>query len=101
MHLTRRGDRASGVFLPYFLHETETRRVLMVNRNGVGPAFARARGVVLLTLLILGAVLLFRYDVSTPHSSLSRASSSAQLQASLARLPMSFEPNHGQAGTRV
>jgi Beta-propeller repeat len=73
----------------------------MVNRNGVGPAFARARGVVLLALLILGAVLLFRYDVSTPHSSILRPSSSAQLQASLARLPMSFELNQGQTDTRV
>jgi len=73
----------------------------MVNRNGVGPAFARARGVVLLALLILGAVLLFRYDVSAPHSSILRPSSSAQLQASMARLPMSFEPNQGQTDTRV
>jgi Beta-propeller repeat len=74
---------------------------LMVNRNGVGPAFARARGLVLLALLILGAVLLFRYDVSAPHSSILRPSSSAQLQASLARLPMSFEPNQGQTDRRV
>ncbi|MCU1271411.1 MAG: uncharacterized protein JWN74_2705 [Acidobacteriaceae bacterium] len=73
----------------------------MVNRNGVGPAFARARGLVLLALLILGAVLLFKYDVSAPHSSLLRPSSSARLQASLARLPMSFEPNQGQTDTRV
>jgi hypothetical protein len=73
----------------------------MVNRNGVGPAFARARGLVLLALLILGAVLLFSYDVSTPHSSNLRPSSSAQLQASLARLPMSFEPNQGQTDTGV
>src|ERR1700686_1751723 len=101
MHLTSWGDRASGFFLPYFLHETETRRVLMVNRNGVGPAFARARGLLLLALLILGAVLLFRYDVSAPHSSILRPSSSAQLQASFARLPMSFEPNQGQTDSRV
>ena len=73
----------------------------MVNRNGVGPAFARARGLVLLALLILGAVLLFRYDVSAPHSAILRPSSSAQLQASLSRLPMSFEPNQGQTDTRV
>ena len=73
----------------------------MVNRNGVGPAFARARGLVLLVLLILGAVLLFRYDVSAPPSTLLRPSSSAQLQSYLARLPMSFEPNQGQTDSGV
>lgn len=73
----------------------------MVNRNGVGPVFARARALVLLALLILGAALLFRYDVSAPHSAILRPSSSAQLQASLSRLPMSFEPNQGQTDTRV
>ncbi len=68
----------------------------MVNRSGVGPAFARARGLVLLVLLVLGAALLFRRDVATPHSP-NLPASSPRIQASLARLPISFEPNQGQS----
>jgi hypothetical protein len=73
----------------------------MVNRSGVGPAFARVRGLVLLVLLILGAVLLFRHDAATPHSSHLQAATSSQIQASLAHLPISFEPNQGQSDSRV
>ncbi len=73
----------------------------MVNRSAVGPAFARARGLFLLVLLVLGAVLLFRRDAATPHSPNLQASTSAQIQASLARLPISFEPNQGQSDSRV
>jgi Beta-propeller repeat len=69
----------------------------MVNRSGVGPAFARVRSLVLLVLLVLGAVLLLRRDVKTPHSSNLQASSSTQIRASLAHLPISFEPNRGQS----
>ena len=72
----------------------------MVNRSGVGPAFARVRGLVLLVLLVLGAVLLFKHDATTPHSN-SSASTPSQIQASLARLPISFEPNQGQSDTQV
>jgi len=68
----------------------------MVTRSGVGPAFARMRGLVLLVLLVLGAVWLFRLDIATPHSR-SLPASSTQIQASLARLPISFEPNQGQS----
>ncbi|HEY4661552.1 MAG TPA: SBBP repeat-containing protein, partial [Terriglobales bacterium] len=67
----------------------------MVNRSGVGPAFARVRGLVLLVLLVLGAVWLFRCDIATPQSP-NLTASSTQIQASLARLPISFEPNQGQ-----
>ncbi len=69
----------------------------MVNRSGVGPAFARARGLVLLVLLVLGAAWLLRRDIATPHSPNLPAHSSSQIQASLARLPISFEPNQGQS----
>ena len=72
----------------------------MVNRSGVGPAFARVRGLVLLVLLVLGAVLLFKHDAATPHSK-SQASAPSEIQASLARLPISFEPNQGQSDTQV
>ena len=68
----------------------------MVNRSGVGPAFARVRGLVLLVLLVLGAAWLFRRDIATPHSP-NLPASSTQIQASLARLPISFEPNQGQS----
>jgi hypothetical protein len=70
----------------------------MVNRSGVGPAFARVRGLVLLVLLVLGAGFLLTRDVATPHSPGSPASTS-QIQASLAHLPISFEPNQGQTGS--
>jgi hypothetical protein len=68
----------------------------MVNRSGVGPAFAGVRGLVLLVLLVLGAAWLLRLDIATPHSR-SLPASSTQIQASLARLPISFEPNQGQS----
>jgi Beta-propeller repeat len=68
----------------------------MVNRSGVGPAFARVRGLVLLVLLVLGAAWLLRRDVARPHSP-NLPSSSTQIQASLARLPIGFEPNQGQS----
>ena len=100
MHFRDWGNRASGGILPYILQETGTRRVLMVNRSGVGPAFARVRGLVLLVLLVLGAVLLFKHDAATPHSK-SQASAPSEIQASLARLPISFEPNQGQSDTQV
>jgi hypothetical protein len=70
----------------------------MVNRSGVGPAFARVRGLVLLVLLVLGAAWLLRLDIATPHSR-SLPASATQIQASLARLPISFEPNQGQSDT--
>src|SRR5206468_1470028 len=51
-----------------------------------------------LVLLVLGAAWLLRLDIATPHSvNLPAASSSTQIQASLARLPISFEPNQGQS----
>lgn len=68
----------------------------MVNRSGVGPAFARVRGLVLLVLLVLGAAWLFRRDIATPQPLIS-PTSSTQIRASLARLPLSFEPNQGQS----
>ncbi len=69
----------------------------MVNRNGVGPAFARVRGLVLLVLLVLGAGFLLTRDIATPRFPKSPAHSSSQIQASLAQLPISFEPNQGQS----
>ena len=68
----------------------------MVNRSGVGPAFARMRGLVLLVLLVLGAAWLLRLDFAIPHSP-DLPASSRQIQASLAHLPISFEPNQGQS----
>jgi hypothetical protein len=68
----------------------------MANRSGVGPAFARVRGLVLLVLLVLGAAGLLIRDTATPHSP-NLPASSTQIQASLARLPISFEPNQGQS----
>jgi hypothetical protein len=68
----------------------------MVNRSGVGPAYARVRGLVLLVLLVLGAAWLLRRDIATPHSANLPAASSTQMQASLTRLPIGFEPNQGQ-----
>ncbi len=73
----------------------------MVNRSGVGPAFARLRSLVLLVLLVVGAALLLKRDATTPHSSNFRTSISPQIKASLARLPISFEPNQGQSATPV
>ena len=73
----------------------------MVNRSRVGPAFARVRGLVLLVLLVLGAGLLLKRDAATPHSSNLLASTAPQIQASLARLPIGFEPNQGQSDSRV
>jgi Beta-propeller repeat len=73
----------------------------MVNRSGVGPAFARVRGPFLLGFLILGAGLLLKRDATTPHSSKSQAATSSQIQASLAHLPISFEPNQGQSDSQV
>src|ERR1700758_5339847 len=69
----------------------------MVNRSGVGPAFARVRGLVLLVLLVLGAGFLLTRDIATPHSFKATAHSSSQIQASLTQLPISFEPNQGQS----
>lgn len=66
----------------------------MVIRSGVGPAFARVRGLVLLVLLVLGAAWLFRRDSAMPASP---KLPSTQIQASLARLPINFEPNQGQS----
>ncbi len=68
----------------------------MVNRSGVGPAFARVRGLVFLAVLVLGAGWLLTRDIAAPHSKLPSATSS-QLRASLAQLPISFEPNQGQS----
>ncbi|HEY7354357.1 MAG TPA: hypothetical protein VH596_16435, partial [Terriglobales bacterium] len=66
----------------------------MVNRSGPESGFARVRGLVLLAILFAGAGLLLKHDfVSSSHSA---SPATAQIQASLARLPMSFEPNRGQ-----
>lgn len=73
----------------------------MVNRSGVGPAFARIRSLVLLALLVLGAIFLLERDAATPHSSNLQASTFPQVQAALAGLPISFEPNQGQSEGQV
>jgi Beta-propeller repeat len=73
----------------------------MVNRSGVGPAFARVRGLVLLVLLVAGAGLLLKHDASKSVSSGPRRLTSAQIRASFSRLPISFEPNQGQTDGRV
>lgn len=73
----------------------------MVNRSGVGPAFARMRGLVLLVLLAVGAGLLLKHDASQAPSSSPQSLGSAPIRASFARLPISFEPNQGQADSLV
>ncbi|MBO0910780.1 MAG: SBBP repeat-containing protein [Acidobacteria bacterium] len=73
----------------------------MVNRSGVGPAFARVRGRFLLVLLVVGAGFLLKRDAAQPEPSNSRPSTSTEIQAALRRLPMSFEPNRGQAASGV
>jgi hypothetical protein len=56
---------------------------------------------ILLVLLVLGAALLFKLDLATPHSSNLPAANSSRIQASLAHLPISFEPNQGQSANQV
>ena len=73
----------------------------MVNRGGVRPAWARLRAVTVLVLVAAAGVFLLRHDASTPVSSASRVSDSSQLLAAFAHLPMSFEPNRGQAASEV
>ncbi len=72
----------------------------MVNRSGLGRAFARARGLVLLVVLILGGFLLLRQDAATPLPTNSRPTD-AQIHDALKRLPMTFEPNRGQTASSV
>lgn len=71
----------------------------MVNRSGIGPAFARVRGLVLLVLLGLGAAFLLARDVAAPRPADLTASTPSPLQVSLAQLPIAFEPNQGQSGS--
>lgn len=78
----------------------ELRRVLMVNRSGAGPVFARARGLVLLVLLVAGAGFLLKRDAAAPPS-YTPGLTNTQIQAAFARLPMSFEPNLGQSSSDV
>jgi len=73
----------------------------MVNRGGVGPAFARIRGLLALVLLAAGAGFLLKRDAAPPTHSPSTAPRSTKIQAALDRLPMSFEPNRGQAASGV
>src|SRR5438067_1470343 len=87
----------------------------MVNRCGVGAAIARCRALIVIVLLLAGAGILLRTDVSShalsghdlspndqshPQQNIS-SSSPAQIQATFGRLPMSFEPNRGQADGSV
>ena len=70
----------------------------MVNRGGAGSVFARARAPLMLILLAFGGALLIKRDVS--HSLLAQPSP-ADVRASFARLPMTFELNQGQAASPV
>lgn len=73
----------------------------MVNRGGVRPAFARLRALAMLALVAAAGALLLRHDASTPVSSASPVSASSQVHSAFAHLPMSFEPNRGQAAAQV
>jgi len=73
----------------------------MVNRSGVGPAFARIRGLFMLVLLAAGAAFLLRRDAREPAHPATPPSRSTEIQAALRRLPMSFEPNRGQSAAGV
>ena len=74
----------------------------MVNRGGVGAAFARGRAPIILVLLFLGGAVLLGHDLGgLQHPSKSSSANPRDLRAAFARLPMSFEPNQGQADNRV
>ena len=72
----------------------------MVNRGGVGPNLARGRAWVGLAFLVLGGAFLLKQDASYSHSR-PMPPTPAQVRASFARLPMSFEPNLGQTEGEV
>src|SRR5258708_26687802 len=74
----------------------------MVNRGGVGAAFARGRAPIILVLLFLGGAVLLRHDVVNPqHPAKTSSAIPSDVRAALAHLPMSFEPNQGQADSRI
>lgn len=72
----------------------------MVNRGGVGAVLARGRAAMIFLCLASGGFFLLRHDLST-QTSASRLAKSMPSADVLARLPLIFEPNQGQAAPQV
>src|SRR5258708_9063591 len=74
----------------------------MVNRGGVGAAFARGRAPIILVLLFLGGAVMLRHAVvSRQEPANTCCAIPSDVRAALAHLPRSFEPNQGQADSRI
>jgi hypothetical protein len=73
----------------------------MVNRGGARTVFAPVRSCLLGASLLLGFGLLLKRDASLPLTSYRTAPSQAQVLSAFDKLPISFEPNQGQADSRV
>lgn len=73
----------------------------MVNRGGARTVSAPVRSLLLGALLLLGCSLLFKHDASLPLTSHPTPANATQVLSAFAKLPISFEPNEGQADGRV
>jgi hypothetical protein len=73
----------------------------MVDRGGAGAVLAKGRALFMLASFAAGGVLLLRQDASRNTSLQSAQPSAAEMRASFARLPISFEPNQGQTDAQV
>jgi len=74
----------------------------MVSGRETGATFARARALIVAVGLVLGcAFLLFRDHSGAKSPNASAHFTPDQIRAAFARLPMSFEPNQGQANSSV
>ena len=76
----------------------------MVNRGRVGAIFVRGRAPVILVVLLVGGALLLKRDAAGPSTTRKASialSDPQNVRAAFGRLPLSFEPNHGQSDARV
>jgi hypothetical protein len=73
----------------------------MVNRGGARTVFGPVRSWLFGALLLLGGGLLLKHDASLPQSSHPPRPNQAQVLSAFGKLPISFEPNQGQADGRV
>jgi hypothetical protein len=73
----------------------------MVNRGGARTVFGPVRSWLFGALLLLGCGLLLKHDASLPQSSHPTPPSQAQVLSAFGKLPLSFEPNRGQANDSV
>lgn len=71
----------------------------MVKGGGVGAILVRGRAPIVLALLVLGGALLLKSDFTRHARPILRGR--PQVSAALAQLPLSFEPNQGQADSQV